>query len=75
MTASSSARRAREPPDRCDAAAGHQPVVVSWAPVPQHARRRQRSRPAMNDVGIDRRKNQRRRIVFQIAQHYHTFVA
>jgi hypothetical protein len=29
----------------------------------------------MNDVGIDRRKNQRRRIVFQIAQHYHTFVA
>ena len=71
MTASSSARRAREPLDRCDAAAGHRPVVVLQAPAPPHGQRRQRSTPTMDDVGIDRRKSQRHRIAFMMAQHCH----
>jgi hypothetical protein len=75
MTASSSPRRARGPPDSYDAAASHQPVVVSRPPAPPHGQRRQRGRPAMDNVGIDRRKNQSHRIAPSIAQRRHTFVA
>jgi hypothetical protein len=75
MTAWSSACRAREPPDRCEAAAGHQSEVVSRAPALPYGQRRMRTRPARDDGGIDRRKHQRHRLAFPMAQRRHPLVA
>jgi hypothetical protein len=75
MTASSSTRCAREPLDRCDAAAGHQPVVVSRARRSASRSTSSAQQTSPGDGGIDRRKKQRPRLTCQMALRRHSLVA
>jgi hypothetical protein len=75
MTALSSIRRAREPSDSGNVAAGHPPVVVSQAPAPPYSQRRQRSRPAMEHGDIDQCQKQRHCLACPMAQRRHPLVA